>query len=283
MIKSIVIIFLVLFMASGCAKEPQVADETASQAKNLEDGVTQEVSTFTLSSVGDDGQSNWELEGETADIMEDKVNLSNVKIKSESMGSSVTMEAKKGVIKKSENKGTFKNDVVLAYDDGTTLATDTIDWSFKNEIATAPGAVFVKSAGLETKAMGARLDKSINKIQLNKDVFMNTPSGTTIKCSGPLVLDYKENTAVFKDNVVIENPKGTMASSEMVVFFDPDKKKILKVNANGGVRLIRGNSISVSEEAVYFAEEGKAILTGNPVIFIDSKEADNAFAQDRRP
>jgi len=260
-----------------------VADEIASQAKNLEDGVTQEVSTFTLSSVGDDGQSNWELEGETADIMEDKVNLSNVKIKSESMGSSVTMEAKKGVIKKSENKGTFKDDVVLAYDDGTTLATDTIDWSFKNEIATAPGAVFVKSAGLETKAMGARLDKSINKIQLNKDVFMNTPSGTTIKCSGPLVLDYKENTAVFKDNVVIENPKGTMASSEMVVFFDPDKKKILKVNANGGVRLIRGNSISVSEEAVYFAEEGKAILTGNPVIFIDSKEADNAFAQDRRP
>ena len=73
---------------------------------------------------------------------------------------------------------------------------------------------------------------------------MNAPSGTTIRCKGPLIMDYKKNIAIFNKDVLMENPKGKTLSKKMVVFFDSTKKQLKK-----------------------------AILTGNPVVFLDSKEA----------
>jgi len=263
-----------LLVISGCAKQNKVAENSrAASDKALEENLTQNVDTFTLSSVGDDGTSNWKLEGDSADIVEDNVNIKNVRIKSQTKDSAVTMTCKKGLIKKNQDLGIFKEDVLLAYDDGTTVATDAINWSFKNQIAEASGPVCVKSGGLETKADGAYLKKGVNEIQLNKNVLMNTDSGTTIRCTGPLMLDYKKNIAVFNKDVQIENQKGKMFSKKMVAFFDPAKKKITKVEATGDVKLIRGASVSMSDKAVYFADEGRAILTGNPVVFVDSEEA----------
>ena len=269
-------VFTILaFLVGGCSSNVE-NKKAESSVKDLTENVTQQVESFTLSSVGDDGQSNWELEGESADIVEDKINLKNVNIKSRSKDASLTMKAKQGVIKKSEDKGIFKEDVVLAYDDGTTLSTDEIDWSFKKQTAKAAGPVFVKSGQMQTQADGALLKKEMNQIQLNKNILMKTGSGTTIKCSGPLVLDYKKNVAFFNKDVRIENPKGIMTSDKMVVFFDPQKKKVSRVQATGGVKLLRGNSVSMSEKAVYFAEDGRAILTGNPVVFVDQEEARKA-------
>jgi len=248
MIKYIFVIFLILFTVSGCAKEEKIAEAPAAKpTSNLTENVTQQVETFTLTSGGDDAESNWQLEGDSADIVEDDVNLKNVRIKSKSKDSSVTMKAKTGMIRKREDKGIFKEDVVLAYDDGTTLTTDEIDWSFKSEAANAVG-----------------------------NVKMNTSSGSVIKCSGPLTLDYKKNIAVFNKDVSIENDKGSMSSKKMVVFFNPAKKNISRVEATGDVRLIRGNSVSMSEKAIYFIDDGKAILTGNPIVFVDQEEARKA-------
>ena len=162
----------------------------------------------------------------------------------------MTMTAKKGIIKKNDNKGIFRENVVLAYDDGTTLSSDVVDWSFKKQAANASG-----------------------------NVKMNTSSGSVIKCSGPLTLDYKKNIAVFNKDVSIENEKGKMFSKKMVVFFDPAKKKVNRVDAAGDVKLIRGNSVSLSDKAVYYVDEGRAVLTGNPVVFVDSEEARKAAKQ----
>ena len=58
---------------------------------------------FNLSSVGDDGVSDWKLEGDSANIEQDDVNIKNVRIKSHSKDSSVTMTCKKGLIKKNNS------------------------------------------------------------------------------------------------------------------------------------------------------------------------------------
>ena len=252
--KIIKVSLIAMLVISGCAKQHDVGANGRSplpkEGTNLTENVTQQVETFTLSSVGDDSDSNWQLDGESADILEDKVNLKNVRIKSQSKGAHMTMTAKKGVIKKNEDKGVFKEDVVFAYEDGTTLSTDMVDWSFKKQIANATG---------NTK--------------------MNTCSGSVIKCSGPLTLDYKKNIAIFNKDVLIENEKGKMSRNKMVVFFDPARKKLDRVDATGDVKFIRGNSISLSDRAVYFADEGKAVLTGNPIVFVDSDEARKAAKQ----
>ena len=270
----IFIAVLLVIVLVGCGKQQKTAENSKQVSdKALAENLTQNVNTFTLSSVGDDGTSNWKLEGDSADIVEDNVNIKNVRIKSQSKDSAVTMTCKKGLIKKSQDLGIFKEDVLLVYDDGTTVATDAINWSFKNQIAQASGPVCVKSGGLQTKADGAYLKKGVNEIQLNKNVLMNTDSGTTIRCSGPLMLDYKKNIAVFNKDVQIENQRGKMFSKKMVAFFDPGKKKVTKVEATGNVKLIRGASVSMSDKAVYYADDGRAVLTGNPVVFVDSEEA----------
>ena len=277
--RIIIVVFLAVVLI-GCAKERKAAEnKPAVSDKALEENLTQNVNTFTLSSVGDDGTSNWKLQGDSADIVEDNVNIKNVCIKSQTKDSAVTMTCKKGLIKKSQDLGIFKEDVLLVYDDGTTVATDAIDWSFKKQIAKASGPVCVKSGGLQTNADGAYLKKGVNEIQLNKNVLMNTDSGTTIKCSGPLMLDYKKNIAVFNKDVQIENQKGKMFSKKMVAFFDPEKKKVTKVEATGDVKLIRGASVSMSDKAVYFSDEGRAVLTGNPIVFVDAEEAKKAAKQ----
>jgi len=270
-IKIVFFAILVIFL-SGCSQEGK-HNKTESEVNNIEQNVTQKVNTFTLSNVGDDGESNWQLEGESADIADNDINLTNVLVKSQSKDANVTMKAKKGLIKKNEDKGEFKDDVVLVYDDGTTMNTDAIDWSFKKQTANAKGPVLVKSGGLETKADGACLKKGVNEIRLDRNILMKTDSGTIIKCSGPLMLDYKKNIAVFNKDVEITNQKGNMKSKKMVVFFDPEKKEVSKVEASGNVRLVRGKSISMSDRALYFAKEGRAVLTGNPIVFVDSEEA----------
>lgn len=264
--------FLVLISA-GCARQERPADEAASDVKPAQQDISQQVENFTFSSVGEDGVSDWQLEGEAANITEDKVDLQNVKIKSKGADASVTMEAKRGTIKKYEDVGIFKEDVVLAYDDGTTVSTDEVNWFFKKQVAKTDSPVLVKSGGLETKAEGACLRKDINRIQLNKDILMNTDSGTTIRCKGPLVMDYKKNIAVFNKDVSVDNAKGRMTSNKMVVLFDSQKKSVERIDAVGNVRLARGNSVSVSEKVTYFSKEGRAVLTGNPVVYFDAEEA----------
>jgi len=265
--------FYFLFFASGCAKQKPSSGDSKSESKPLTENISQEASNFTLSSVGDDGASNWQLVGESAVIGEDKIDLKNIQVNSQANNTRLTMKANKGIIKKNDGIGIFKEDVVLAYEDGTTIATDAVDWYFKKQVAKTSSPVFMKTGEFQTQALGASLKKGANQIQLDKDILMQSQTGTTIKCDGPLVMDYKKNVAVFNKNVSIENPKGKMKSRKMVVFFDPSKKAIKKIEAAGNVSLIRGSSISTSDKATYFSEEGRAILTGHPKVFIDSQEA----------
>ncbi len=272
--------FFFLLCITGCGKQNLPGNNSKIGIKSsMEADISQEANNFTLSSVGDDGASNWQLEGKSALISEDKIDLKNIKIKSQSNNTCLTMKANKGTIMKNDNTGIFNDDVVLTYDDGTTINTDKVNWFFKKQVAQTSSPVLLKSGNLSTKALGAYLKKDASQIQLQRDILMNTSSGTTIKCDGPLIMDYKKNIAVFNKNVSIENIKGKMLSRKMVVFFDPAKKAIKKVEAFGDVCLTRGNSISTSDRAVYFSEDGRAVLTGHPKVFLDYQEVRSASNQ----
>jgi hypothetical protein len=52
--------------------------------------------------------------------------------------------------------------------------------------------------------------------------------------------------------------------------------KIDKIIARGNVKVLRGENISYSEEAIYTAADKKLILTGRPKLMIFSTEDFNA-------
>jgi len=112
-----------------------------------------------------------------------------------------------------------------------------------------------------------------------------------ITCDGPLEIDYEKNIATFNNNVKVERTDSTIYSDKMDVYFiaaDKQEKpedakqtsatqqlmgsKIDKIIARGNVKVVRGENLSYSEEAVYTAADKKLVLNGRPKLILYSTE-----------
>lgn len=85
---------------------------------------------------------------------------------------------------------------------------------------------------------------------------------------GPIVitsstLSADANTALFEGSVVAKTADITMHSDRMLVFYSADGK-VVKIEAEGNVRLIRGEKVVTSDNALFIAGEEKIVLTGEP-------------------
>ena len=67
-------------------------------------------------------------------------------------------------------------------------------------------------------------------------------------------------------------PRERCMRIKWLFFFDAKGNKIEKVESVGNVKIINGQNITYSEEAVYTAGDKKVVLTGRPrlVIYSDS-------------
>ncbi len=82
--------------------------------------------------------------------------------------------------------------------------------------------------------------------------------------SDTLTADNKNNTAVFKGNVVAKTDDITMYSDKMIVSYDSKDSKIIKIHALGNVKVNNEERALFSQEAIYIDNEEKIIFTGNP-------------------
>lgn len=89
---------------------------------------------------------------------------------------------------------------------------------------------------------------------------------TQIKCSGPMDVDYATNVATFYDDVFVNDPDFKMWSDEMTVYFNDGMQTIKKVIAVGSVKLEKEERRAKSEHAVYTVNDGRIVLTGDPMV-----------------
>lgn len=128
-----------------------------------------------------------------------------------------------------------------------------------------------------------------------------------ITCDGPLEIDYGKNVATFNNNVKVDRPDSQIYSDIMYVYFLTNKdaagatttataaaatltvdkakdtngsnkspalmgNKIDKIIAKGNVKIVRGDNVSYSDEAIYTASDKKIILNGRPKLVLYSTE-----------
>ena len=89
----------------------------------------------------------------------------------------------------------------------------------------------------------------------------------TVITSEILTADNKAKTALFERSVVAKKGEMTLFADKMLVYYSEEKgsSNIKKIDAEGNVKLIKGERIVTSKFAVYFAEpEEKIIFTGEP-------------------
>jgi lipopolysaccharide export system protein LptA len=147
---------------------------------------------------------------------------------------------------------------------------------------------------------GAKGQTALKQIVLEKNVRLdispankqtNKKEKIMITCDGPLDINYEKNIAIFNNNVKVEKSDLIIFSDKLQVYFTSNSNKqvgnkasdiagmssaINKIVALGNVRILRGENVSYSQEAVYIAQNKKITLTGKPQIIIYQTEKLNA-------
>ncbi len=270
----------------------------------------QQVNDFSLAGYGERGKKAWDIAGTSADISTDNVKLKDVTGNLYGEDENIKLTSDWGDFNKAQGKVHLEKDVVITTSSGAVLTTDTLDWDRKNNKVTTKDKVNIVRDNMMTQAIGAEGQPGLSQVELKQDVrvdiFPKEEPGkkgqvqekVTITCDGPMSVDYGKNIATFNNNVKVERSDSTIYSDKMDVYFlksekakldsSPDKEdkakeskakdkdqtasKIDKIVARGNVKIVRGENVSYSDEAVYDAAGGKIVLAGRPKLIIFSTE-----------
>lgn len=246
------------------------------------------VYSFSFSKYTPSGDKEIEIEGDSADVFARSVVLKNVIAKAYAEESPVTITSDSGTVDKSTSKIRLERNVVATTENGTRLLTEALDILPSKKMLETEMEAEVKKDNISIEGLGAQGDSRLKKVKFKKKVTVviknpdsETAQPTVITCEGPLVIDYDENIAHFRDNVIAEDTRGKLRADTMDVYYNKVSRRVSKMVATGNVIVENpdGNQ-TFSDNVIYLAEEGRIILGGDPEgLYVEgSKSLDEKFS-----
>lgn len=232
---------------------------------------TQKVYFFSFAKYNPAGGTEIEIEGDSANILADTVDLLNVVAKAYADETPVTITADKGKYEKKTNMVHIEQNVVATTQDGTRMTTQELDIYPEKHVLQNDVQTIVRKNNINVDGIGAHGDTNLKRVKFKKNVTVivqpdkgSSEEPTVITCDGPLEIDYNKNIAYFKDNVIAKDRRGTLYADTMDVYYSKANKKVSKIVAKGNVVIENpdGNK-TYSESVVYLADEGRVILGGD--------------------
>ncbi len=257
-------------------------DNFSNHSYLLEAQEEKKILDFNIASYTKEGRS-WELRGKSADISGDSIGLKDLEAvfyESER----ITLTSKEGTFDRRNNLIHLEKDVKLVTETGISLETDSLNYDVAQKIMRSLESVNIQRENFSLKGNSLEARPDLRSAEIKKDIVLEIERTNLeerkiqITCDGPLEIDYEKRVAIFTDNVKVETAEGEITSDTMEVYFDiPETKdisswKIERIKAIGNVKIIRGENISFSQEAVYSAKEKKITLIGRPKLVIYSEE-----------
>ena len=243
----------------------------------------QQFEGFNLQGYTPDGEKSWTVNGDNADILGDKIKISNVA--GESYGDEkVNLTAETGTIDQASGIIHLEKDVVITSERGTRMTTDSLDWNRNEDLVKTKDDVLITDKDMTMTGTGMEAHPGMKTAQIDKDVTVTmdtqpdpeVTSQITITSDGPMVIDQTKSYAVFEDNVVAVQADQTLKADRMEIFFDETKKEIKEMICSGHVVIIRGANQSFADKAVYNGLERKLTLSGRPKLILVT-EGENAI------
>ena len=275
------LIFLFIFLCGALSEAiPQEPERT--------------ISEFNLSGFGEEGKKTWEISGESADIFSDQIKLKDF-VGTLYGQEKIILTAEKGNFSKIQNKVHLEDNVVITTESGAKLTTDYLDWDRDTSQVKTEAPVDIKKDDIVISGLGLEGDTELKSVDLKKDVQVEIngeKNKVVITCTGPLSVNYANNIAVFKRDVFVDDGESQMYADLMEVFFETSESdestgsfggksgRIKKIIARGNVKIIRGENVSFSNEAIYIADDKTLTLTGRPKLIIYSQEGMDASLGD---
>lgn len=195
----------------------------------------QVIEHFTLEGFGDEGERIWELEGDIAHVAEgmDIFIEKNVKL---TIGSDMIVESDKVFWRSHESR-----------------------FFTKAPVRITEGLQRIEGVGAQ-----GRVDDDFLQINQNIRMFLDGPVFVT--CWGPLKAYRRENKLILYRGATIHDPKGTVKSDRLDVYYDDEAGNIRQIVARDNVRIQRGDHVSYSDVAVYDTETQSVKLVGEPKV-----------------
>jgi len=251
-------------LAAGCGRAAKsVGVETASEVGG--ESPTDTVSVFTLVGHSETGRKKWKVEGKTADLIGEIVNLSPVSSTSFG-GVQVHLTSARGRFHRVRQDVYLEEDVVATTSDGVRFTTDTMDWDAEREKATTSDWVTMTRPGMTVLGKGAIGYPKKKWVRLEREVtvtLLGQNGKTVVTCDGPMEVDYGRNKARFWRNVLVRDAKGIIRSDRMDVRLDPETKQMQTATCLGHVEIHREKQTAYGLRAVYWQNPGRTRLTGH--------------------
>ncbi len=251
--------------AVSIANQPSSMEKPKEEASGAD--ANQEIWNFSLSGHDPTGNKKWEVSGDTASVFsDDKINLTEVKATSYDSSGTFTLNSKEGVFDKVGNNIQLKEEVVGQSSDGTKFRSDHVNYKAETGEIETDAFVEIEQKQMRTFGYGAKAYPEQKRLELEKNITVVARPSTTITCRGPLSINYKDQLAVFENEVRVIDPRGEITSDRMEVHFDKDLETIRLVVATGNVRVVQGGNVTQSDRAEYDVKEGKVTLSQQPQV-----------------
>lgn len=246
---------------------------------------------FNLAGYGAQGQKTWEIQGASMDMQGSDIKISDITAHLFSDKENMVLTADNGRFDRDNSTMYLRNNVKAVTDNGAELKTNSLEWAQKKQLITTDDRVYISKERMNAVGTGIEAQPDFKVAKLKKDVTVTMDEGTKdkeenkdgkeglsrnkiiITCDGPMEMDYNSQFAVFHNNVKVDGgpDQGTMHADKMTVYFSADSKQVDKIIAEGNVKIVKGENISLSDTAVLTGADKKVVLTGRPklVIFTD--------------
>lgn len=265
-----------LIFLAGCAKEPLPPTGSGTGLPGPGASGGDVISTFTLAGHTDAGRKKWEVQGETADLLSETVDLSPVRAASYGQVE-IKLSAQKGRFNKSNQNVHLEGDVVAVTSDGTQITTQSMDWLQEKQESRTEDWVRVDRPGMTAVGLGGLGYPKRKQIRLQKQVTvtLQDPKGkTVITCDGPMEVDYGRRKARFWKRVKVADSKGVIRSDRLDAAFEPKTNRMEKAVFWGHVEIDHGQETARANRVNYWQSLGRIQMVGHPrlVLFTEALE-----------
>ena len=257
-------LFSGLLLAAGCSKG---ALPPTGAAPGLPGGPgTDVISAFSLAGHTDAGRKKWEVQGETADLMSEIVQLSPVRAISYGRVE-LHLSAQQGQFNKNTQNVHLEGDVVAVTSDGATMSTQSMDWLQEQGEGNTSDWVRVTRPGIIAVGLGGVGYPKLKRVRLQRSVQVtleDVKGRTVVTCDGPMEVDYARHKARFWKNVHVLDAKGLIQADRMDVALDPKTNQIEKATFWGHVKIDHGEQVAYANRVNYWQPLGHIQLVGHP-------------------
>lgn len=218
--------------------EPEKPEEKISQ----ESEAKQEVYSFRIKGFDKDGNVQWGLEGKSANVVLDEININNLKAVYHGDNMTFNLSCKRAVYNKKTQQIELKDDIVGKSSDGGELVTDYAKWDAETEEITTDSFVVVKRQNVVCRGWGLLTKPQLKWVAYNREIEVDFGQDKKITCNGPFEIDYEKNVAIFNNNVKIADKDSEMFTDKLTVYLNPATNEVEHVITEGNVKVVhRGN------------------------------------------